>query len=399
MNASVIRWRFQDYWATKARTATFYWTGGAQTFQVPDGVNLVEVHGRGAHGGGRIADGIYLGGYAKGYLTVTPNENLQVNVGGNGETASDRYGARGGWNGGGRGGDAATSSRTGGHGGGGAVDLRRGGTDLAHRAFIIGAGAGNGGTVRRGGAGGPRGNTGYSPLGAGGQGATEDGAGYGPYDAQNGALGIGGRAGSATQVSADQNPNGIDGAGGGGAGKYGGGGGASGAGGGGGSNDLGLALDSKPTANEYGVLAQAKSQLLQPYLRLVWYQEADDYVFDINPNDGGSPAVTKNLAVTQSTGPNRVNILQEGQSAAPVLDFSGTILTQQHYEALETWFDKRIFLKLTDDLNREFYGVFSRWTPRRTRRPNNVWFHTFDAEFTCSAYRNASGNWIYGRVT
>lgn len=121
------------------------------------------------------------------------------------------------------------------------------------------------------------------------------------------------------------------------------------------------------------------------------------YTFEINPNEGGSPTIQKNIAVATNVGPNRGAVLQEGQNTAPILSFSGLIITQTHYEALESWFDKKILLELKDDLGRTFRGVFSSFEPNRIRKPFNPWYHTYSAQFTCFGYKNASGQIRYGR--
>lgn len=122
------------------------------------------------------------------------------------------------------------------------------------------------------------------------------------------------------------------------------------------------------------------------------------YVWEINPNEGGSPQVTKNISMASNTGPNRVAIVQEGSNQAATLTFSGIILTQEHYEAIEYWYDRRVLIKLTDDLGRQFFGIFSKFAPQRSRRSTNPWYHTYSAEFVVSAYINASGQRVYGKV-
>jgi hypothetical protein len=122
------------------------------------------------------------------------------------------------------------------------------------------------------------------------------------------------------------------------------------------------------------------------------------YTWEINPSDGGSPSIQKNMTSLTNTGPNRMILAQEGQSTVPALTFAGVILTQTHYETLELWFNRRVLIKLTDDLSRVFYGVFTAFNPKRVRRGANFWYHTFDAEFQCNAYYNASGERVYGRL-
>lgn len=128
------------------------------------------------------------------------------------------------------------------------------------------------------------------------------------------------------------------------------------------------------------------------------YWGTDTYTLEINPNDGGSPVVTKALAFSANLGPNRMGVVQEGSNAVPTLSFGGSILTKTHYEALELWYNRRVLIQLTDDLGRVFRGIFSGFTPTRTRRAFNPWFHTFTAEFAVSSYVNASGVAVYGQA-
>lgn len=121
------------------------------------------------------------------------------------------------------------------------------------------------------------------------------------------------------------------------------------------------------------------------------------YSFDINPNEASSGMMEKQLNSTANAGPRRGVILQEGRMSAPVLQFSGIILTQQHLEAVELWYAKRVLIDLDDDLGRRFRGAFTSFSPQRPYRSRNFWYHTFSAQFTASAYRNASNQVIYGR--
>jgi hypothetical protein len=123
------------------------------------------------------------------------------------------------------------------------------------------------------------------------------------------------------------------------------------------------------------------------------------YTVAINPNEGGSPTVEKTLAITSNTGPNRGAIVQEGQSSPPQMQFSGVILVQEHFEALEAWFDRRILIEITDDLGRKFRGVFSGWAPQRIRRAFNPWYHQYQATFTILGYKTASGVVRFGKFT
>lgn len=402
----VVRWNFEDYWASRYHQQSFIYTGTGQNFIVPDDITMLKIWARGARTGGILADGVPLGGWIKGYLPVTPGETLHIYVGDIGKRHNTWNGGDGGFNGGGDGGDATDHDFQGGDGGGGATDLRQGGTALTARKIVAAGAGGNSGGGRQGGPGGaatgakgtgPRGGHGGTQTAGGEVGERDDDtAGHG-----DGSLGTGG---TGKQASGHPRPNTLNAPGGGGAGKFGGG--AGGwqedprvvLGGGGGSNDVSGFDQSQSVYSERGSIAYAVSDLRQAILVLSYAHEITDYTFHINPDAGGAVAMDKSIAMSQTLGPNRVNIMQEGNSQTPVLPFSGSILTQQHLEALEDWYDRKVFLKLTDDLGREYYGVFSKLSPRRIRRASNPWYHTFEAEFSVAAYRTASGDWRYGRI-
>ena len=111
---------------------TFEYTGGQQTFAVPECVESITIEAWGAQGGnasiGVVTGG--KGGYAKGQLAVTTGQTVYVYVGGHPGT-----GKPGGFNGGGAGPDGGST------GGGGASDVRVNGTTVNDRV-IVGAGGG-----------------------------------------------------------------------------------------------------------------------------------------------------------------------------------------------------------------------------------------------------------------
>jgi len=151
---------------------TFAYTGGAQTFVVPEGVRSISIQAWGAQGGsatrcsgGPITTG-GRGGFSAGTLATTPGETLHIYVGGT--RAGTNGGQSGGFNGGGAGGQYGGP-------GGGASDVRQGGSGLANRVIVAGGGGGaNGGCPDHGNGGaggGTNGNSGtnnYSRTNAGG---------------------------------------------------------------------------------------------------------------------------------------------------------------------------------------------------------------------------------------
>jgi hypothetical protein len=180
--------------------ATQYFTSpGSHTFAVPEGVTSISVKAWGAGGGGGGAGQVAYpgagggGGFAQGTITVTPNETLNILVGGGGE-----------------GGSGADCSHCvgGGGGGGGHSGVLRGATEL-----IIAAGGGGGGggdnNIHSGdaGAGGPGGGTvgvdgersenwNATAISYGGGGGTQTLGGNGPGNATEGAALAGGSGGA-----------------------------------------------------------------------------------------------------------------------------------------------------------------------------------------------------------
>lgn len=236
---------------------TFSFTGGAQTFTVPNCVNTLTIIARGASGGGGNvgAPGANLGGVggfganASGILTVTPGQVLNLFVGGQGTVNV------GGFNGGGSG-----NNNSG--GGGGATDVRLGGTALSNRVLVAGGGGGGGRggcetTVPAviGGAGGAGGNNGSAGInaatsggfaggGAGGTGTLGGVAGVGcagflGTPGGDGSLGIGGNGGGGQNCCCFSFAS-VPAGGGGGGGFFGG-----GAGGGGSAGTVGCSGNDK----------------------------------------------------------------------------------------------------------------------------------------------------------
>lgn len=222
----------------------FEYTGSAQTFQVPSCAQAVVIEAYGAEGGTafNLAGAQPVGGRGArvvARLQVTPDEILNVYVGGRGEDGLEARAGRGGWNGGGNGGytrgaDWVAAAA----GGGGASDVRKEGTALTRRQVVAAGGGGAAGNC----------SSGVRP--AGGHGGGDIGAPGGMCYATSGSEGGGGTqlegglGGNYFDCTSDPGDLGEGGSscsaagGGGGGGYYGGGAGAWG-GGGGGSNFIG----------------------------------------------------------------------------------------------------------------------------------------------------------------
>ena len=161
-------------------TATFSFTGGIQTFTVPQGITSLNITCYGASGANAIGAGAGTGGLGamtSGTLSVTPGQTINIFVGGAGTNAA------GGWNGGGNPGSPEAG------GGGGSSDVRANGTALANRVITAGGGGGGGAAGCALPYAGGNGGAGGGGLGFNGANSPTGGAGFG------GSIGVGGAQG------------------------------------------------------------------------------------------------------------------------------------------------------------------------------------------------------------
>jgi hypothetical protein len=245
---------------------TFTYTGGEQSWVVPDGVTRVHVTLVGGHGGHNTqttANG-GSGALVEADLAVTPGQVLYVEVGGNGENGGGTGYVVHAFNGGGISGSTSPGA------GGGGTDIRTvARTDpgtLASRLIVAGGGGGAGGGAANPPA--PGGDAGFAGTNApspgdptlsaqgGGPGTALAGGGGGGQSSTGGTGGTDGGFG----LGGDGGAPGDYGGGGGGGGWYGGGGGGGGggalpygAGGGGGSSYTGSALSPTIGVDNSGV--------------------------------------------------------------------------------------------------------------------------------------------------
>lgn len=108
----------------------------------------------------------------------------------------------------------------------------------------------------------------------------------------------------------------------------------------------------------------------------------ETYIFDINPNEGGTPAFKKNVAYQNTAAPNGRTLMFEGRDEYQTFSFSGTILIEAHYNAFLYWWQKRHQIHVTDDLGRQFWIYITTFDPKRVRAAHHPWKHTYTCEAT-----------------
>lgn len=104
----------------------------------------------------------------------------------------------------------------------------------------------------------------------------------------------------------------------------------------------------------------------------------EEYEFAVNPLDTSIPSVEKSVATQYTTAGKAINF--EGRSKPQTINFSGTILTEQHLNAMNYWFEKSSQINLSDDLGRKYWIVITNFAPTRQYTPDFPWRHEYSAD-------------------
>lgn len=105
----------------------------------------------------------------------------------------------------------------------------------------------------------------------------------------------------------------------------------------------------------------------------------DSYTFEINPVENDVPAYEKNVNTLQPTAGN--TIISEGTDQPRTGEFSGVILTEDMFNEMVTWFEKRYPITLTDDLSRSFTIYITQFDVTRERAVHSPWKHSYRVSY------------------
>lgn len=111
----------------------------------------------------------------------------------------------------------------------------------------------------------------------------------------------------------------------------------------------------------------------------------ETYTFAVNPNSGGSPDYAKTLTTQPTTAPGGKTLLFEGEDRPSRFEFAGVLRTEAQFDAFVTWWNKRLPIRITDDLGRQFWIYIDTFTPRRVRARRAIWKHSYSVEATVTA--------------
>lgn len=106
------------------------------------------------------------------------------------------------------------------------------------------------------------------------------------------------------------------------------------------------------------------------------------YVFDVNPNEAARASYRKGMDYQNTAAPGGKVLMFEGRDEAQQLEFKGTILEQDQYEAMVEWFDKRYQLTVVDDIGRVSTIYITGFEATRQRALHHPWKHTYTVRYT-----------------
>lgn len=105
------------------------------------------------------------------------------------------------------------------------------------------------------------------------------------------------------------------------------------------------------------------------------------YIFEISPNDGGTPSRKKQIFYSKTTAPDGINITMEGRDEPANGSFSGVLLSQTQFDAFNTWYEKRHQIQVTDDLNRTMTIYITGFDAKRKFSTSHPWRHTYTIDY------------------
>jgi len=98
---------------------------------------------------------------------------------------------------------------------------------------------------------------------------------------------------------------------------------------------------------------------------------------DINPNDGGTPGLSKSVNSEATIAPDGIPIFYQGSDAPQTMEFSGFVYEEDQLDVLTEWAAKNRIILITDDLDRAYRVMITSFTPKRIRRSRKPFYHSY----------------------
>ena len=129
----------------------------------------------------------------------------------------------------------------------------------------------------------------------------------------------------------------------------------------------------------------AEFPILEPGItRVPWWfidtNTGDEYEFAVNPLNASVPSPQKTVTTEYTTAGTPINF--QGRDAPATMSISGTILYEEHFNAMIEWSEKTKQVNITDDLLRKYWVYITSFNPTRQYTPDYPWRHEYTMEAT-----------------
>ena len=101
----------------------------------------------------------------------------------------------------------------------------------------------------------------------------------------------------------------------------------------------------------------------------------EEYAWEVNPKQADAGR-SKNFIYEASAAPNGKAVILEGRDEVRRIVYSGVVLTQDQYDEMLRWFNKKNELELEDDLGNVYTVYITSFNPKRERSNNFPWKHS-----------------------
>ena len=107
--------------------------------------------------------------------------------------------------------------------------------------------------------------------------------------------------------------------------------------------------------------------------RVPWtfFDGVDTYKMLVNPSEATMPLKQRRVAHRATTA--GVVVAFEGVPEVPTMELSGSITSEAQFRALNLWVAKRKQIKITDDLQQDYWVCLLNFSPRRKKSAGLPW--------------------------
>lgn len=98
----------------------------------------------------------------------------------------------------------------------------------------------------------------------------------------------------------------------------------------------------------------------------------------LNPREGALPSFDKTLTIRTTTG--GAPVIFEGAQPPQMMQITGSILEESHYDFFRNWHAQGYAVVITDDLGNNFTGYLKSFKPKRKIRHSHPWAADYDCE-------------------